>query len=257
MKKKHPLATTAAVLLTAVCVVPFLYIFVSSLLTQEGKFSLYAYYQALLGQTEYLMRFWKSVGISVSIALGQVLIATLAGYGFARFRFPGRNALLFALMVLMILPLQVTLMPNFMVLGDLGLLYTGGALIVPGIFVPLGAVIMTQSIRAVPMDVVEASRLDGCGTLQSLIRVILPGCSSGLACTFLLSFLDGWNLVEQPITYLKQFQDYPIAVALATVPPGDPTVLLVCCVLVSLPVLFLFTFFNRELGEGVNMGGGK
>lgn len=257
MKKRRPFAAVLAVALTALCVVPFLYLLVSSLRSAEGEFTLFAYYQAFLGQTEYLLRFWKSVGISLAIAAGQVTVATLAAYGFARFRFPGRNALLFSLMVLMILPLQVTLMPNFMVLEELGLLYTDGSLIVPGIFVPLGAVIMTQSIRAVPVTLVEAARLDGCGALQALFRVILPGCGSGLSCTFLLSFLDGWNLVEQPITYLRQFQDYPISVALATVPPEDPTVLLVCCVLVCVPVLFLFAFFNRELGEGVAMGGEK
>ncbi len=256
MRKRRPFVAILAVFLTALCVVPFLYLLVSSLM-KDGTFSAYAYYQAFLGQTVYLLRFWKSVGISTIIAVGQTVIATLAAYGFARFRFPGRNALLFTLMVLMILPIQVTLMPNFMVLEELGFLYTDASLIVPGIFVPLGAVIMTQSIRAVPVSQVEAARLDGCGTLQALFKVILPGARSGLACTFLLSFLDGWNLVEQPITYLRQFRDYPISVALATLPPEDPTVLLACCVLVCVPVLFLFAFFNRELGEGVSMGGEK
>lgn len=257
MKKRRPFITALAVVLTVLCVVPFLYLLVSSVLDAEGEFSLMAYYRAFLGQSVYLQRFWKSVGISLMIALGQTVIATLAGYGFARFRFPGRNALLFVLMVLMILPLQVTLMPNFMVLEALGILYTDASVVVPGIFVPLGAVIMTQSIRAVPLQLVEAARLDGCNVLQALSRVILPGCGSGLACTFLLAFLDGWNMVEQPITYLRQFEDYPISVALATLPPEDPTVLLVCCVLVCIPVLFLFSFFNRELGEGVAMGGEK
>ena len=257
MKKRRPFAAAMAVTLSVICVVPFLYLLVSSMQNTEGTFSLHAYYQAFLGQTEYLLRFWKSVGLSTAIAAGQVVIATLAAYGFARFRFPGRNVILFCLMVLMILPLQVTLMPNFMVLEELGFLYTDASLIVPGIFVPLGAVIMTQSIRAVPESLVEAARLDGCNVLQALFKVVLPGCGSGLACTFLLSFLDAWNLVEQPITYLRQFKDYPISVALATVPPADPTVLLVCCMLVCVPVLFLFAFFNRELGEGVAMGGEK
>ena len=70
-------------------------------------------------------------------------------------------------------------------------------------------------------------------------------------CVTLLSFLDGWNMVEQPIAYLKDFMRYPISVALAYVPPADPTLQLVCCVLVVLPPLFLFTYFNRELVEGI------
>ncbi len=257
MKKRHPLATVAAVLLAAVCIVPFLYVLLMSLKSVDGRFSLQHYYTVLLGQTEYIYRFWKSVGISLCAALFQTVVSALAGFGFARYRFRGRNALFFLLMILMILPLQVVLMPNYMVLETLGLLYTDYALIVPAVFVPLGTVIMTQSIKAVPAHIVDAARLDGANPLQILMRVVLPGCSGGLACTFLLSFLDSWNMVEQPITYLRDFLDYPIAVALATAPPGDPTVLLCCCVLVALPALFLFAYFNRELAESIDVGGEK
>ena len=257
MKKRRPLTAALLLFLVAVCIVPFGYVLVTSFLSADGEFTLRYYYQVFLSQTEYLLRFWKSVGISLCIALGQVTVSALAGYGFARYRFPGKNVLFFLLMVLMILPLQVTLMPNFMVLENLGLLYTVFSLILPAVFVPLGTIIMTQSIKAVPVNVIEAARLDGCSTLGTLIHIVLPGSTNGLVCTFLLAFLDGWNMVEQPITYLRSFQDYPISVALASVPPGDPTVLLCCCVLVTLPALFLFLFFNRELAEGVAMGGEK
>ena len=80
---------------------------------------------------------------------------------------------------------------------------------------------------------------------------------SGLVCVTLLSILDGWNMVEQPIVYLKNFEDYPISVALATTSPTDSAVKLVCCMLVVLPPLFLFLYFNRELVEGIAIGGEK
>ncbi len=257
MKKRKPMATVAAVVLAAICVVPFLYILLLSFKDVQGAFSLRYYYQVLLGQTEYILRFWKSVGICLCIAVLQTMVSVLAGFGFARYRFRGKNVLFFLLMLMMVLPLQVILMPNFMVLESLGLIYTEYALIVPAVFVPLGTVLMTQSIKAIPVHIVEAARLDGASPLQVLRKIVLPGCSGGLACTFLLSFFDSWNMVEQPITYLKDFQDYPIAVALASVPPGDPTVLLCCCVLVALPTLFLFAYFNREIAESVDVGGEK
>ena len=116
---------------------------------------------------------------------------------------------------------------------------------------------MTQSFRSIPASIIEAGRLDGCRLPGLLLRVVLPMNRNALICTFLLSFLDAWNMVEQPITYIKDFQNYPIAVALASVPPGDPTVLLTACVLGTLPPLFLFAFFNRELAEGITLGGEK
>lgn len=93
--------------------------------------------------------------------------------------------------------------------------------------------------------------LDGCGVPRVLALVAVPMNKSGMVCVFLLSFLDAWNMVEQPIAYLKDFGQYPISVALAYTPPADTTVHLVCCVLVVLPALFLFTYFNKELVEGI------
>lgn len=116
---------------------------------------------------------------------------------------------------------------------------------------------MTQSFRAVPNSYIEAARLDGCGTLGTLLRIAAPLSKSGLVCTMLLSFLDGWNMVEQPMVYLEDFSLYPISVGLASVPPSSPTIQLVACVLVALPPLFLFAFYNRELVEGITLGGEK
>lgn len=256
IKKKRLFPAFLSLLLCAVCVVPFLYVLVSSLLEAEG-FSLFAWYQTLLGQTEYLLRFWKSLLLSLCIAAAQVAVSALAGYGFAKFRFPGKNLLFFLLMLVMILPLQVTLMPNYMVLQELSLLNTDWSLALPAIFVPVGTFIMTQSFRAIPNDILEAARLDGCSTLGMLPRILLPINHNGLICTALLAFLDAWNMVEQPLTYLDDFRDYPISVALASLSPAEPTVLLACCVLVTLPPLFLFSMFNRELSAGIVLGGEK
>ncbi len=256
-KRRSLLAGTLSFFLCALCIVPFAYVLISSFQTVEGDFSLGYYYEVFLGQSQYLFRFWKSVGLSLAIALGQVLISVLAAYGFAKYRFPGKFLLFFLMMILMILPLQVTLVPNYILLKEGNLLDTNWALILPAIVVPLGTFILTQSFRAVPNSVLEAARLDGCKLPRLLVQILLPMSKSGFVCVFLLSFLDAWNMVEQPITYLKNFADYPISVALASVPPGDPTVLLVACVLVTLPSVFLFALFNREMSEGIAMGGEK
>ena len=245
--------SAAALVLVIVCLAPFGYVLVNSVMTGEG-FTLLYYYKVFLASPQVLLRFWLSFGLALTIALGQVIVSTLAGYGFAKCKFPGRNAIFFFLMVLMILPLQVTLVPNYIVLDKLKLLDSYKALILPAVFIPLGTFVMTQGFRAIPNEILDAARVDGCRTLPLIARVALPMNRSGLVCTLLLSFLDGWNMVEQPIAYIKDNSRWPLSVSLASTLPADPTVRLVCCVLAILPPLFLFVYFNRELVEGISLG---
>ena len=258
MKQKRNIWSAAlSFFLCALCAVPFLYVLIASFRIDLGEFTLRYYYEVFIAQSRYLIRFWKSVGLSSAIALGQVAVSALAAFAFAKYRFPGKYFLFFVLMILMILPLQVTLMPNYIILQEFNLLDTYAALALPAIILPLGTFILTQSFRAIPGSVIEAARIDGCKLPVLLLKILIPMSRNALICIFLLSFLDAWNMVEQPITYIKDFVDYPIAVALASVPPGDPTVLLTACVLVTIPPLGLFAFFNRELTEGIALGGEK
>lgn len=251
MKKKRGIFAGAfAIFLVFISLAPFFYVLLRSFITSRGL-TFRSYYDVFLGGPQYLFRFWKSMGMCAAICAGQLVVSVLAGYGFAKYHFKGRDTLFFLLMILMVLPVQVTLVPDYIMLHNMGLLDTYASLILPSIFIPLGAFILTQSFRAIPDSIVDAAMLDGCGVFKILGLVAMPMSKSGLVCTVLLSFLDGWNMVEQPISYLKEFEQYPISVALAYVPPADATIQLVCCILVVLPALFLFAFFNRELVEGI------
>lgn len=245
-----------ALILTVLCVTPYLYVLLKSFLRGDS-FTLWGYFQVFLNETQYLRRFWTSLGLTALIAAAQLLVSVLAGFGFAKCNFLEKKAIFFCLMILMIMPLQVTLVPNYLMLDEMGLLDTYWALVLPSIFVPLGTFIMTRSFQSVPKEVVEAARLDGCGTLGVIFRVAAPMSKSGLVCTILLSFLDAWNMVEQPTVYLRDTDMYPISVGLAAMPPLEQVLQMVCCLLVALPPLFLFAFFNRELVEGIALGGEK
>lgn len=247
------IGTICASMLVVLCLVPFLYVLINSFLTDEGITFMY-YYEVFLASPQYLLHFWLSMGLACSIALGQLIVSVLAGYGFAKCKFKGKNVLFFFLMVLMVLPLQVTLVPNYIVLDELNLLDTYKSLILPVIFIPLGTFIMTQGFRAIPNEIIDAAKVDGCRTLPIIVRIAVPMNKSGLICTLLLSFLDSWNMVEQPIAYIKDFDRWPLSVSLASTLPADPTVRLVCCMLAILPPLFLFVYFNRELVEGITLG---
>lgn len=254
MRKKNVVLGIAAAVILLICVVPFSYILMQACRTEDGAWTVEYYYQVFLASPKYLLRFFKSLLLASCIAVGQTVFSVLAGFGFAKYRFPGKNILFFLLMALMIMPLQVTLVPNYVVLEAAGLTNTYAGLALPAIFVPLGTFLMTQTFRAVPNELMDAGKLDGCTDFGALLRIAVPMGKGGIACTLLLSFLDGWNMVEQPMVYLEQFKSYPISVALSLVQPGAVGEQLACCVLVMLPPVMLFAVFHRELVEGIALG---
>ena len=183
MGKRRPFSSIAAVILTVLSVAPFAYVFAKSLISTQGGFTLAYYYQVFLAQEQYLLRFWKSLGLCLCITAGQVTVSTLAGYGFAKCSFPGKKITFFLLMVLMIMPLQVTLVPNFIILDGLKLLNTDYALVLPMIFVPLGTFIMTQSFRSVPDEIIETAKA-AVSSYQNFeeICVTRAGCTVSSHC---------------------------------------------------------------------------
>lgn len=239
-------------LFSVLSLAPFVYVLVCSFVSGETV-SVQPYYDVFLGTPQYTLRFWKSLGMCIAICAGQLVVSVLAGFAFAKCRFRGRETIFFLLLVLMVLPVQVTLVPNYLMLNSLQLLDTYAALILPSIFVPLGTFILRQSFASVPDSVTDAAMLDGCNVVQCIVKIAVPMNWSGIVCVLLLSFLDAWNMVEQPIIFLKDFADYPLSVALAYASPGSPAVQLVCCVLAAIPPLFLFTCFNQELVEGITL----
>ena len=253
IKRKQKVGFSDFVILLCVLLtlVPFITIVINSFYQADIGISFQPYYDVFLGSSQYLVRFWKSVRLCMYISVGQVVVSLLAGYGFARYNFVGKNFLFFLLMVLMVLPLQVTLVPNYIMLYKLDLLGMDGALIWPCIFLPLGTFIMTQSIKTIPMELICDARLNGCNIFQVLWYLVLPMNKGSLICVGLVSFLDAWNMVEQPIAYLKDFDKYPISVALAYVSNSNPIAQFVCCILVMIPPLFLFSCFNKEMVQGI------
>lgn len=243
-----------ALFLVMISLAPFIIVLINSIYQQETWISFQAYYDVFLSSPQYLLRFWRSLGICLCITARQVFVSVLAGYGFAKCKFPGKNMMFFFLMILMVLPLQVTLVPNYIMLDRLNLLGTDASLILPGMFVPLGTFIMTQSFKAVSSEIIDVAKLDGCGIPRILLHIVVPMSKGSLACVCLLSFLDSWNMVEQPIAFLKDFAKYPISVALAYVSTGDSIQQIACCILVMLPPLFLFSCFHKEMVEGIVFG---
>lgn len=208
------------------------------------------FWLTFLRTPEYLYKFWNSLFLCAAITAGQLAVSCMGGLALAKYPLPGRRFWLGALVVVLLLPLQVTLVPNYLILDRLGLLDTVWALILPAVFSPFGTVVMYMTFRALPDELLDAAQLDGASAMTALWRVMVPAGRSGAASVLLLTFVDAWNMVEQPMVFLRNADRYPLSVFLASL-RGQETALGFHSGLLSLlPAVLLLFYFREELVQG-------
>ncbi len=218
-------------------------------------FSLMGYYEVFFATPDYLAKFWVSLLLAVGAILGQMVISCMGGFAFAFYDFPGKRLLYGLLCLFMLIPLQVTLLPNYLLLDQLGALNTYWALLLPLAFAPLGTFLLTQIFRSVPVDILHAARLDGAGTFHVLGKVLLPCSKGGGATLIVLTLIESWNMVEQPLVYLQDVGSYPLSVFLASRYMENLPFQFVCSVLSLLPLALCFLYFGGDLLQGAGRKG--
>lgn len=221
------------------------------------KISLESLYGVFLSRPDYLLKFWKSFLPGVIVAAGQCVVSCMAGFAFARYEFVGKKSLSAVLLVLMLLPVQVTLVPQYLVLERLHLLDTWGAVALPLIFSPLGTLWMQYVFQKMPDAPLEAARLDGTSDFGLLFRIAAPMSKGAILCLFTISFIDAWNVVEQPMTFLENQRRYPLSVFLSVVNDTNFSLSFAGGVLALVPVFLLFLLTGRNLAEGLDAHGGE
>lgn len=211
------------------------------------------YYSILIGNTGYLMMFWNSVILTMPIIAGQVAVGALAAYAFAMFPFRGRNLLFAVYLITMMMPFQVTLVPNYLTAKALGILEQYASIIFPGIFATFGVFLLRQFMIHIPRETIEAARMDGAGHLRIFFRVVLPLCKPALASLVILSFIDNWGMVEQPLVFLKDANMQPLSLYLSKINEGSLGVAFAASALYMLPILLIFLAGERYLVEGIRL----
>ena len=217
-----------------------------------SKVSFSQYSTVLLKSPEYLLKFWNSVIYVLPIVLFQLMVAAGASYAFARVHTKFRGIVFFAYIILMLMPYQVTLVPNYLVIDKLNLMNTRWAIILPGIFSPFSVFILTKFMRRIPSSVTEAAKLDGAGEHQIFFRIFLPLCQSVLYSVAILVFLDYWNMVEQPLILLTDEELYPLSVFLSKINQGDTGIALAIAVIYMVPPVLLFLYSEDYLIDGIS-----
>ena len=217
------------------------------------------YRSVLITNSDYLLKFWNSVILTVPITFFQIIVALLASYGFSRYPSRIKGIIFFAYIILMIMPYQVTLVPNFLVAKKFGLLNTRSAIILPAIFSPFSIFLLTKAMRRIPVSYIEAAKLDGANELQILMKIYVPLCKNALIAIGLLVFIDYWNMVEQPLILMSSNEAramHPLSVFLAQINTEDVGLAFAVGVVYMIPTLLLFLRCENSLVEGIVSAGG-
>ncbi len=217
-------------------------------------FSLGQYYEILVLDMSILRMFVNSALYAVMILLGQAVVVPMMAYALSRFRFKGREAIFFGIIMLMLLPFQVTMVPNVLTLRTIGLLNTVWAVIIPMWFSPFYIFLIRQFMLGLPNELLEAAQVDGAGTLRCYAYVVMPVCRPVIGAAVALSFADCWNLVEQPMTYLSQRMDlYPLSVEFNRLAGSNAKIVFAGAALYILPALFIYLYFLDDILSGVQL----
>jgi len=215
------------------------------------RITLNGYLDVFLLSPNYLMKFWNSLFLTTVIVIGQTIVAVLAGYGLAKFRFPGKNIFLFFVIILSMMPRQVTLVPGFLVLDWMGLIGSYTAVILPGIFATFGTFLLSQVFSSIPDNMLDAARIDGAGQWKIFQKIAIPYVKTGIAALIVLVFIDNWNMVEQPLLYLRDTKKYPLSVFLSFIQRDALGISFVCGILAMVPVALLFLHLKNVLIQGI------
>lgn len=195
--------------------------------------------------------FWNSAIIVVVTLAGQALVAVPASWVFARYDFFAKRTLFFLYIVAMMMPFQVMMLPQYLVLNTFGLLDTLFAIIVPGIFSAFPVFVLTQFFRGVPQNVVDAARLDGANELRILLRMGIPLAKPGIFAILFLGFIEYWNVIEQPLVFLHDQTRWPLSLSLPSAGLEQASIAFVAAFIACIPALLAFMWGRQYLEQGI------
>ena len=212
-------------------------------------------YEKILIKDESILHFFgNSVMYAAAILLGQTLVIPMLAFGLSKFRFKGREALFFLIVMLMLLPFQVTMVPNVLTLRFMGLMNTAWAVILPMIFAPFFIFLLRQYMISLPDELLEAASIDGAGPFRSFLRIVMPVCRPVLGAAAALSFADSWNMVEQPLAYLSMRGDLnPLSTMFNQLTKDIRGYEFAGAALYILPALLIYLFFQEDILAGIQL----
>ena len=216
------------------------------------------YVEIFLDTPEFFVMFWNSVKITFGVLAGQFLVGTMAAWGFAKHKFPGKRGFFLIYMILMLMPFQVLMLSDYLVLDWMRLTDSLWGIILPGVFSTFPVFIMYRFFTEIPDSLIESAKLDGAKEWQLVCYIAVPMGSSGIISAMVLGFLEYWSLIEQPLTFLKDKSLFPLSIFLPDITSiGKSGVAFVASVITFLPALLVFLGGQDYLEQGIMAGAVK
>ena len=212
----------------------------------------FAGYKRLLFETpQFFVLFWNSMKLAGGILAGQLLVAVPAAWGFAVYPVRGSKALFAFYVVLMLLPFQVTMLSRYLVVRQLGLLDTAGAVTLPAVFSTFPVFLVYRSFRSIPPELPEAARIDGAGEWRIFVRIGIPLARGGILAAMVLDFLESWNMVEEPLAFLKDKSLWPLSLYLPEIGLSQAGFSCAASLVTICMSWFVFRIFSDSLEKGI------
>ena len=207
--------------------------------------------ELLVYSPDFYKVFWNSLFITGTILLFQTLTAVPAAWAFARFRFKWKKLLFDIYVIFMLIPFQVTMLSQYLVIDGMKLMNTRLAVILPAIFSTFPVFLIYRGFADIPRDVADSAKIDGANEWQVLRYIGLPLGRSGILACVVLSFLDLWNMVEQPLTFMKNKRLFPLSLYLPMLSADKGEMMLAAAIVTLIPAAFVFIIGQEELEQGI------
>lgn len=259
-------------LFSIIILAPFAWVVATSLRLPAESFSVppqwipvhpdFSNYEQVFDRIPFWRQIFNSFLVSVTIVVGQLITASLAGYAFAHLNFPGKSILFWLIMATMMVPIQATIIPVFVLMSKyLNLADSLAALILPALPTAFGTFLLRQYFMTIPKEFEEAAVIDGATPWQVFYRIYWPLVSSGLAVQAVLTFNFHWNEFFRPLVFMISQEKFTIPLGLFNLQgymmTGSISVVLAGIVLSMIPIMIVYLFGQRYLIEGIMMGGLK
>lgn len=210
-----------------------------------------AYVELLFDTPEFFVMFWNSVKIVFFSVVGQLIFGIPAAWGFARYKFPFKKLLFTTYIVVMLMPFQVTMLSSYLVLDKLHLLNKHGSLILPAIFSTFSVFIMYRFFCNIPESIVESARIDGASEIRIFAKIGIPLGMPGIMSAVVLQFLEYWNLIEQPLTFLKDKALWPLSIYLPNITLENADIAFTASAVTLIASIIVFFAGQSYLEQGI------
>ena len=217
----------------------------------------------ILFERNFMRNIYNTLFVSLVRSVLTILLCCMAGLAFSKFRFPGRKGLLYAIIVTMMVPGQIAVIPNYLLMSSLKWLNTYQALVVPGIASAFGIFLMRQYMTALPDEIIESSRIDGLNEWGILFRMAIPLTTSGITVLGIITFMSSWNDFFWPLIVITKEEMYTVTLRMANLMDTGlydivPLGAIMCGAFVSsLPMIILFIIFRDKMLSGILAGSVK